>query len=71
MVQQQNLFLQAPYIHNLQSLIERGYNFTSTVDCKVLLDIKEKMAYAASDFEQESRTAEKHYELPDGQVRHV
>lgn len=56
---QQNLFLQAPDIHDLQILIERGYIFISTLDCKVLLDMKEKMAYAALDFTQELWTAEK------------
>ena len=66
---QQNLFLQAPYIHNLQILTEHGYSFPSSAEQNVLRDIKEKMAYAALHFEQESWTAEKNYELPDGQAR--
>eukprot|EP00917_Polyrhabdina_sp_WS-2016_P027047 GHVP01057855.1.p1 GENE.GHVP01057855.1~~GHVP01057855.1.p1 ORF type:complete len:377 (-),score=57.08 GHVP01057855.1:42-1172(-) len=55
-------------------LTERGHQFNTSAEREIVRDIKEKLAYIALDYDEESKKAdesdeiEKTYELPDGNI---
>jgi len=58
----------------MRILVERGYSFRTSAEKEIVRDIKEKLAYIATDYNEELNKAEtssdmeKDYELPDGRV---
>ena len=56
----------------MKMLAKKRCSFTTAAQCDFVRDIKEKLCYVASDFEQEMQTAtnnvKKSYKLPDGET---
>jgi len=58
----------------MRILAERGYSFTTSAEKEIVRDIKERMAYVSTNFDEEMQRAEtsseveQDYELPDGSV---
>lgn len=58
----------------MKILHERGHSFTTSAEREIVRDIKEKLCFITTDFEEEMTKAsksteiEKTYELPDGQI---
>lgn len=59
----------------IRLLDEKGYYFITTAEREVVRDMKENLCYVALDYQNEyqafsskEKSAEKSYELPDGQV---
>lgn len=55
-------------------LNELGISFTSSAECEIARDMKEKLCYVALDYEAETKSYKESaahnrpYELPDGNV---
>lgn len=58
----------------MKILHDRGHSFTTSAEREIVRDIKEKLCFITTDFEEEMTKAsksteiEKTYELPDGQI---
>jgi actin-related protein len=56
------------------TLVESGYNFTTSAEREIVRDIKERLCYVSADYEAslkesaEGNSVDQSYELPDGQI---